>query len=72
MSPRIVALVRAALLAAVTAVLGGLITWASTADWGDLAPYAPIFVAVLRTLEGLVLDRNQEPQAGPLGGHAAV
>jgi len=71
MSPRVVALARAIILAALSAAIGAAITAATAHDWGDLAPYAPIAIAVLRLLEGVVLDRQQEPQEGVLGGKAA-
>lgn len=67
-SPRTVATIRGLLLAVVTAALGALITGLSSADAGDLAPYVPVALVVLRALEAVVLDRRQGDQAGLLGG----
>lgn len=69
--PALVALARAALEAAVLAVVGVLIVALGDVSTGDLAPWAPIGVLVLRQLEGLA-DEYIDPtrQRGPLGGRA--
>lgn len=67
-SPKLVATLRGIIAAVIAAALGAAITAVTDADWGDLAPYAPIALAVLRALEGFTFDAHQPPQVGALGG----
>lgn len=56
-------LVYAALASAVAVVIA-----ATPADLSVLGPAAPVVVLLARWAEGVLLDRGQGPQAGPLGG----
>lgn len=71
--PRVVGLVRAVLLAAAAAVLATVIDAVEVADLpAEIRVWAPVFLLVLRTLEGEVDDRRDPtPQAGLLGGKPA-
>lgn len=71
MLPVVVGLIRGALLAGATAVVGFLITAVSALELADLALWVPIIVAALRAAEAWLLDRNQPPQQAPLGGGPA-
>ena len=70
--PVVVAFLRGLLEAVVLAVLGFLIVSLSEVDGGELAPWAPIGLLVLRQLEGLADERiDPTKQRGPLGGAPA-
>lgn len=58
--PAVVAGARAALLLGLTAIVGGLVTSLTTADWGEYAWAAPFVLAALRLAEG-ALDQWQTP-----------
>lgn len=70
-APTKVAAVRGLLYALLTAAIGVVIA-ATPADLSTLGPWAPVIVLVARVGEAVLLDRKQPPQAGPLGGKAAL
>lgn len=67
--PWLVALVRGLLEAAVLAVIGAAIVALGEVTAGDLAPWAPVGILALRSLEGIA-DQRIDPtrQRGTLGG----
>jgi hypothetical protein len=70
MPPALVALVRGIIEAAALTAIGAVITWASSADLGTLAPWAPIGLLALRQLEGIV-DQKIDPSVQRVLGGAA-
>jgi hypothetical protein len=53
-----VAAVRGLLLAVVGGAIGAATTWATSIEWGDLAPWSVAAIALLRAAEGWVLDER--------------
>lgn len=76
--PTTVAAVRALIGGLIVAVAGALLAF-TPADLAGFGPWAPIVASVLvavgvtllRYAEGWILDRDQPPQAGLLGGQPA-
>lgn len=56
-APRIVAAARGLLEAIVIAALGGVVVWLGEVDAGELAPFLPGALFVVRWLEGLADER---------------
>lgn len=59
-SPLTVGVVRGAIGAAVAAAAGALVVSLTTADWGQYAPFSPIVLLVLRTIEAQ-FDQQIDP-----------
>jgi hypothetical protein len=70
-SPWVVALLRGVLEAALLAAVAVLITAASSITTGDLAPYAPFAVVLLRQAEGVIDQRVDPTKQRVIGGAPA-
>jgi hypothetical protein len=70
-SPWLVAFLRGAAEAALLAVVAVAITALSEVTAGDLAPYAPFAVLLLRQAEGVIDQKVDPTKQRALGGTAA-
>lgn len=70
-SPVVVALLRGILEAILLAAIGVLITALSEVSGGQLAPYAPVGLVLLRQLEGVVDAMIDPTRQRVVGGRAA-
>lgn len=70
-SPAVVALLRGVIEAALLAAVGALVLAVSEVTTGQLAPWAPIAILVLRQAEGVIDEVVDPTRQRVLGGRAA-